>query len=79
MNAYPNSVENFHYYTVCQLNISKMLRSALPNHRTMTSIFLYSGIDIDNKPILFIWLNISICGQKNIRTTRINAFLMGYL
>ena len=62
-----------------QLNISKMLRSALPNHRTMTSIFLYSGIDIDNKPILFIWLNISICGQKNIRTTMINAFLMGYL
>lgn len=79
MNAYPNSVENFHYYIVCQLNISKMLRSALPNHRTMTSIFLYSEIDIDNKPILFIWLNISICGQKNIRTTMINAFLMGYL
>ena len=79
MNAYPNSVENFHYYIVYQLNISKMLRSALPNHRTMTSIFLYSEIDIDNKPILFIWPNISICGQKNIRTTMINAFLMGYL
>ena len=31
MNAYPNSVENFHYYIMCQLNISKMLRSALPN------------------------------------------------
>ena len=29
-----------------QLNISKTLRSAFPNHRTTTSVFLYPGIGI---------------------------------
>ena len=32
------------FHIAQQLNISKTLRSAFPNHGTMTSVFLYQGI-----------------------------------
>ena len=39
-----------------QLNISKTLRSAFPNHGTMTSVFLYQKSTFMNQPVLFISL-----------------------
>ena len=36
-----------------QLNISKTLRSAFPNHGTMTSVFLYQESAFMNQPVLF--------------------------
>ena len=54
LNLYNNSDKDFHSKEQ-QLNISKTLRSAFPNHRTTTSVFLYPGIGIDNKPVLFIY------------------------
>ena len=43
-----------------QLNISKTLRSAFPNHGTMTSVFLYQESAFMNQPVLFLFLQIRV-------------------
>jgi hypothetical protein len=44
-----------------QLNISKTLRSAFPNHGTMTSVFLYQKSAFMNQPVLFISPDTCFC------------------
>ena len=44
-----------------QLNISKTLRSAFPNHGTMTSVFLYQESAFMNQPHLFISPDTCFC------------------
>ena len=43
------------FHIAQQLNISKTLRSAFPNHGTMTSVFLYQESAFMNQPVLFIY------------------------
>ena len=44
-----------------QLNISKTLRSAFPNHGTMTSVFLYQESAFMNHPHIFIYTDTCFC------------------
>ena len=43
------------FHIAQQLNISKTLRSAFPNHRTTTSVFYTQESAFMNKPVLFVY------------------------
>jgi hypothetical protein len=54
LNLYDNGDKDFHSKEQ-QLNISKTLRSAFPNHRTTTSVFYTQESAFMNKPVLFVY------------------------